>query len=173
MVPSKMGELKLFSTDSFSFVESRLDIGQEQSVPLISQTLTFIDNTFSDDYMKIYDCPPGTSCPVIEAVKDSDFVILITEPTPFGLHDLTLAVDTMRSLGKKFGVVINRYGIGNNDVIDYCKDENISVIALLPNNRRVAELYSKGELVYREIDEFREQLVKIENFLNQLKDGDK
>ncbi len=83
-----------------SFIESRLDIGQEQAVPLIAQTNKYIETHFSDRFIKIYDSPPGTSCPVIEAVKDSDFVILVTEPTPFGLHDLKLAVDTVRELNK-------------------------------------------------------------------------
>ena len=170
MIPEKMGELKRYNTASFDFVESRLDIGQEQAVPLISQTLDFIDEHFPDEYIKIYDCPPGTSCPVIESVKGADFIILVTEPTPFGLHDLTLAVDTVRSLNKEFGVVINRYGIGNDDVIDYCRKEDIQIIARFPNSRKIAELYSKGRLVYRKIDEFRIELLRIEDFLSSFGD---
>lgn len=168
MVKEKMGEIKEIKTDSFDFIESRLDIGQEQAVPLISQTLEKVDSRFDEKIMKIYDCPPGTSCPVIEATKDADFIILVTEPTPFGLHDLTLAVDAMRFLNRKFGVVLNRYGIGNDDVLDYCRRENVPVLAKLPNDRKVAELYSRGKLVYREIENFKEQLDLVYDYLNKL-----
>jgi len=152
-------------------VESRLDIGQEQAVPLISQTNQYVDRQFADEVIKLYDSPPGTSCPVIEATKEADFVILVTEPTPFGLHDLKLAVDTMRELDKKFGVVINRHGIGNSDVLDYCGRENIPVLAKIPNDRRIAELYSRGELIYKKIPEVKRQLIEIENQIKELLPG--
>ena len=145
MIPQKMGELKKFNIGDLDFVESRLDIGQEQAVPLISQTNKFVDDNYSESVIKIFDAPPGTSCPVIEATKNADFVILVTEPTPFGLHDLSLAVETMKELNKRFAVVVNRYGIGNDKVLDYCKDNNIPLIAKIPNSRQIAELYSKGE----------------------------
>jgi MinD superfamily P-loop ATPase len=168
MIPQKMGELNHFSKRNLSFVESRLDIGQEQAVPLIAQTNTYIDQHFSNGFIRIYDSPPGTSCPVIEAVKEADFVILVTEPTPFGLHDLKLAVETVRALHKKFGVVINRYGIGNNDVADYCRAETIPVLAKIPNDRRIAELYSRGEMIYRQAPEVKIQLAAIARYISQL-----
>ena len=158
MVPKKMGELKHFESKSLSFIESRLEIGQEQAVPLISQTNKYVDEHFSEQVIKLFDSPPGTSCPVIEATKDADFIILITEPTPFGLHDLTLAVETMRELNKNFGVVINRHGIGNEEVEKYCSTENISLLAKIPNDRQIAELYSRGELLYKKIPAVKEQL---------------
>jgi MinD superfamily P-loop ATPase len=171
MIPKKMGELKYFKNNKLSFIESRLDIGQEQAVPLIAQTNKYIEKHFSNSSIKIYDSPPGTSCPVIEAVKDSDFVILVTEPTPFGLHDLKLAVDTIRELNKKFGVVINRYGIGNDDVLEYCQKENISILAKIPNDRHIAELYSRGELIYKEIPEVKKQLKNIKDYLFELRNA--
>ena len=119
----------------------------------------------------IYDAPPGTSCPVIEAVKDCDFVILVTEPTPFGLHDLKLAVDTIRALNKEFGVVINRDGIGNDDVLDYCQIESIPILAKSPNDRCIAELYSRGKLIYNEIPEVKKQLKNIEDYLFELRNA--
>jgi len=161
MIKSKMGELKHFKTDNFDFVESRLTIGEEQAVPLIKQTLKFIDSKFNEDFIKIYDAPPGTSCPVIEATKDADFIILITEPTPFGLNDVILAIETMQELNKDFGVVINRYGLGNADIEKYCKENNISVLAKIPNKREIAELYSKGELLWDKIPEVKSELEKI------------
>lgn len=165
MIKSKMGELKHFKTDNFDFVESRLTIGEEQAVPLIKQTLKFIDEKFNDNYIKLYDAPPGTSCPVIEATKDADFIILITEPTPFGLNDVILAIETMQELNKDFGVVINRYGLGNADIEKYCKENNISVLAKIPNKREIAELYSKGELLWDKIPEVKSELEKIVSYL--------
>jgi len=171
MIPKKMGVLKHFNQGNLSFIESRLDIGEEQAVPLIAQTIQYVNENFSDNIIRIYDAPPGTSCPVIEATKDADFVILVTEPTPFGLHDLKLAVETMRELKKDFSVVVNRYGIGNDDVLKYCTTEAISVLAKIPNDRRIAELYSSGKLIYNQHSEVRKQLDSIKNYtleLNQM-----
>jgi len=169
MIQQKMGVLRYYKLSKLDFVESRLDIGQEQAVTLISQTLDYVEKHFSEDTLKLYDSPPGTSCPVIEATKDADFIILVTEPTPFGLHDLKLAVNTMRELKKEIGVVVNRYGIGNDDVLEYCKTEGIEVLAKIPNDRRIAELYSKGELVYNKIPEFRQQMEFIAESIIRLK----
>lgn len=165
MQKQKIGELKHFVSDNLNFVESRIEIGEEQAVPLISQTLDYIDEHFDENTVKILDSPPGTACPVIEVTKKADFVLLVTEPTPFGLHDLKLAVETVRVLKKEFGVVINRHGIGNHEVEKYCLSENIPLIAKIPNNRKVAELYSNGILAYRQVDEVREELEKIIHFL--------
>jgi len=185
MIAKKMGELKHFKTDTFDFIESRLTIGEEQAVPLIKQTLKYVDeifnsdkfnltnenksneeiDEFSQDIIKIYDSPPGTSCPVMEATKDADYIILITEPTPFGYNDLVLAIETMQELKKDFGVVINRYGIGNNDIEKYCEKHNIPILAKIPNKREIAELYSKGELLWDKIPEVKEELGKIVSYL--------
>ncbi len=165
MIPKKMGALKHFNSGNLSFIESRLDIGEEQAVPLISQTIQYVKENFADNLIKFFDAPPGTSCPVIEATKDADFVILVTEPTPFGLHDLKLAVDTMKELKKDVGVIVNRYGIGNNDVFEYCSHEKIPVIAKIPNDRRIAELYSSGKLIYNQHEEVRKQLDGIKDYI--------
>jgi len=161
MIPQKIGELKHFRKKNLNFVESKLLIGEEQAVPLIKQTHSYIDKTFSDKILKIYDCPPGTSCPVIEATKDADFVILVTEPTPFGFHDLTLAVETMKELGKKIGVVINKFGFEHREVEDFCEKENIPILARIPNSRKIAELYSKGKLIYPEVEGLANQFENI------------
>jgi len=171
MIPKKMGELKHYRTDAFDFVESRLLIGEEQAVPLIKQTLKYVNSKFSEDYYKIFDSPPGTSCPVIEATKDADFVILITEPTPFGFNDVVLAIETMKELKKEFGVVINRYGIGDNQIIDYCDKNNIPILAKIPNSREIATLYSKGELLFEKLDVVKIEMEKIANFIFSLKES--
>jgi MinD superfamily P-loop ATPase len=154
-----------FKKNKLHFVESRLDIGEEQALPLIKQTQEYVNNQFLGDAVRIYDSPPGTSCPVIEATKDADFVILVTEPTPFGFHDLKLVVETMKGLNKKFCVVVNRYGIGNNDVVNYCCNEDIPLIAKIPNNRRIAEIYANGNLIYKEIPEMQQALEQITEFI--------
>ena len=175
MIHKKIGVLNHFRKGNLNFIESRIDIGEEQAVPLIAQTKKYVEDKFSGDLsstsqeiIEIFDAPPGTSCPVIEATKDADFVILVTEPTPFGVHDLKLAVETMKELKKKFGVVVNRYGIGNNDVLEYCEKENIHVLAMTSNDRRIAELYSHGELVYQTIPEFEKQLKNITHYILSL-----
>jgi MinD superfamily P-loop ATPase len=158
MEPQKMGELTHWRSDWIDGVEGRLNIGEEQAVSLISQTKKYVEKYFGDDTIKIYDAPPGTSCPMVEAIKDVAFVILITEPTPFGLHDLKLAVETVRAVGKAFGVVINQHGIGNDAVLDYCRTEAIDIIAKIPHDRAVAMAYARGELAYRSVAGFKEAL---------------
>lgn len=168
MMAERIGEIKVFETENFDFVEGRLDIGQEMAVPLIGQAIDYVDENY-DGFIKLLDAPPGTSCPVIEASRDSDFVALITEPTPFGLNDLKLAVETMRVLDKKIGVIINRYGIGNNSVEEYCKDENIPIITKVNNDKAVAKCYARGELIYPQIEHFKDSIKEIANFLEGIR----
>lgn len=171
MKAKRMGTMKEYHSANLTFVESTLDVGEEQAVPLISQTNDYICKSFHQDTIKIFDAPPGTSCPVIEATKDVDFVILVTEPTPFGLHDLKLAVETMIQLRKEFGVVINRHGVGNDDVTDYCHTMNIPILAKIPDKRQIAELYSNGELIYKKIPEVKQELEKIITFISIKRQG--
>ena len=95
---------------------------------------------------------------------------MVTEPTPFGLHDLKLAVDTMNKLGKTYGVVINRFGIGDANVEDYCQKNNIPVVAKIPNDKKIAELYSKGELLYKKIPEVKIELQKVAELILEKKE---
>lgn len=159
MKPHAMGELVESVLDNLKFVESTLNIGEQQAVPLISQTIEYADGNNSGAVF-IFDSPPGTSCPMIESVKDADFVILVSEPTPFGLHDLKLSVDTMRKLGKSFGVVSNRDGIGPDIIGDYCEKEQISLLGRIPDSREIAALYSRGESIYH--------LESVEEALNEI-----
>ena len=168
MRAERIGEITHYKTENFDFVEGRIDLGQEMSVPLISQTIDYVNENFSDS-LKLFDAPPGTSCPVIEATKESNFVILITESTPFGYNDLVLAVETMKVLNKKMGVVINRYGIGDNQVEEYCKKENIPIIAKIQNDKEIAKTYAKGGLLYNKIPHFRKSLNDVVKFIGELK----
>jgi MinD superfamily P-loop ATPase len=105
----------------------------------------------------IIDAPPGTSCPVITAMKGADFVVLVTEPTPFGLHDLVLAVEAVRLLRLPHGIVINRTGMGNEDVRNYALRERIPILMEIPFDKRIAAAYSKGELLIRCLPEYRDR----------------
>ncbi len=136
----EIGVIEPGNTGAIEFIHGRLRIGEAMSPPLIRAVKK---HTVPRKTM-IIDAPPGTSCPVIAAVKNSDFVILVTEPTPFGLHDLTLAVEMIRALGLKFGVVINRSDIGNDAVLTYCEQEQIPILMQIKNDRRIAEAYSRG-----------------------------
>lgn len=171
MISKKAGTLRDYQVGNLHFIEGRLDIGEEQAVPILSKTKKYSAGKYGHVHIAIFDSPPGTSCPVIEAAKDVDFVILVTEPTPFGLHDLTLAVETMQALKKPFGVVVNRYGIGNDAVIQYCQRENIPILAKIPNSRKIAELYSSGKLIYQEIPEVKASLTSIRDFLLKRAEG--
>ncbi len=155
MQPRPLGELKHSRTGRLDFVESRLLIGEEQAVPLIRRTIDYVDAHFPPEVVRIFDSPPGTSCPVIEATRGADLVILVTEPTPFGLHDLQLAVETMRLLGRDFVVVVNRHGLGDDRVERYCADEGIELAARIPHSRQIAAACAAGELLYRDVPAVR------------------
>lgn len=147
----KMGVISEILSGDLTFLESRLEIGEEQAVPLIKETHRLVNKQYSSIPVQIFDCPPGTSCPVVNATKEADFVLLVTEPTPFGLNDLKLAVETMQILNKPLGVVINRDGMGDSEVEDYCLREHIPVVARIPFSREIAGFYSKGELLIDKI----------------------
>ncbi len=160
-VPERIGEIRTFSAENLGFVEGKLDVGVEQAVPLIAAVKEFVRSERDDSEIVIFDSPPGTSCPVVESARDSDIVILITEPTPFGLHDLKLSVELLKKLGKKTFVVLNRFGIGDAEVEKYCEREEIEIVAKIPNDRRIAELYARGETIYDKIREFHEPLRRV------------
>ena len=142
---------------NIGFVHGRLRIGEAMSPPLIRAVKKYI---FKGG-LTLIDAPPGTSCPVIEAIKGSDFVILVTEPTPFGLNDLTLAVDMMKQLNIPFGVLINRSDIGDNRVNEYCEAKDIPVLLQIPDNRKIAEAYSRGKMILNVVPGLQETFVNL------------
>lgn len=125
---------------SIAFIQGILNVGEHMSTPVIKEMKKLVRN----DMDVIIDSPPGTACPVIESIKGSDFVVLVTEPTPFGLNDLKLAVDVVRDLKIPFGVIINCDGIGDDRVKKYCQEENIPLLLSIPWSREIAEAYSRG-----------------------------
>lgn len=165
-----LGWLRRYQQGSLVFLESKLDVGVEAASPMIRQTIDYMDDNLRDAKYQLRDCPPGTACPVIAAASDAELVILVTEPTPFGLYDLKLAVETMRQLHREMAVVINRWGIGDDKVLRYCEEEKLPVWAVLPNQRAIAELYSRGELIYPQVPEFRAGLDSILTRLSKLRE---
>jgi len=155
-----MGQLTEVTNRYLHFVEATLNIGEQQAVPLIARAIEYGNATFKNDSLFIYDAPPGTSCPMIESVKEADFVILVSEPTPFGLHDLKLSVETMRKLGKPFGVVINRDGIGPDLIGEYCNKNQVLVLGRIPDSREIATLYARGDSIF--------QLEPVRNSINEI-----
>ena len=146
------GRLELGLAGDVHCVGGLLNIGEAMSPPVIAA----VKDAAPDVELRIIDSPPGTSCPVIASVRDSDFVLLVTEPTPFGLNDLKLAVDMVRALDLPFGVVINRADVGDGQTTAYCHQERIDVLARIPDDRQVAETYSRGEMVYEAIPRYRQ-----------------
>jgi len=141
-VPKPIGRLRTGASGPVQFVEGGLNGGEARSPPAIRA----VKSSAPDVELTVLDCPPGTSCPVIESVRGCDLLLLVTEPTPFGLHDLKLAVEMARALGLKFGVVVNRADAGDREVWDYCQRQRIAILAEIPDDRAVAEAYSRGEL---------------------------
>ena len=136
----RIGDIKICQKEDLQLIYGILEIGEPVATPIIRAVKSEIDT----QGVSILDAPPGTACPVIETMNDSDYIILVTEPTPFGLHDLNMAVEVVKKLGIPQGVIINRAGIGDTKVSDYCKMENIPILMEIPFNRKIAELYSQG-----------------------------
>ena len=136
----EIGIVELGRSDGLGFAHGKLSIGEAMAPPVIRKVKEHIVR----DGIAIIDVPPGTSCPVVEAVKGSDFCLLVTEPTPFGLNDLILAVETLRKLSIPCGVVLNRAGVGDDKVEAYCERENIPLLLTIPLDREIARLYSRG-----------------------------
>jgi MinD superfamily P-loop ATPase len=132
------------------FVHGKLRIGEAMSPPLIRE----VKKRIHEDGLTIVDAPPGTSCPVIQSVRGANYVMLVTEPTPFGLNDLRLAVEMLRALDLPFGVVVNRADIGDEAVFDYCDSESIDILLRIPDDRRIAEAYSRGRLAVEALPEY-------------------
>jgi len=148
----RVGEVETQDVDGITLVQGRLDIGVAMAPPLIRAVKSRMKDKGAT---VILDAPPGTSCPVIATLRGSDFVLLVTEPTPFGLHDLQLAVDMVRELGITFGVVVNRMGVGDDRVHRFCREQEIPILLEIPDDRRIAEAYSRGELVVDALPEYR------------------
>ena len=150
-IPKRIGVVETLQAGSITLIQGRLDVGVAMAPPLIRAVKAHIPKEGD----AILDAPPGTSCPVIATLRETDYVVLVTEPTPFGLHDLTLAVAVVRALQRPFGVVVNRAGSGDERVQAYCRTEGIPLLAEILDDRRIAEAYSRGALAVEALPEYR------------------
>ncbi len=143
--PVSQGRVTSFIIDERqAIIESRINVGVMSPVPVIQAAIKLANQNHD---IIILDSPPGTSCPFIQTVSTADYVILVTEPTPFGLSDLKQSVDTLKSINKPYGVIINRAGLGNDSVQNYLKDNDIELLLEIPFSREIAEFYSTGGIV--------------------------
>jgi MinD superfamily P-loop ATPase len=144
-------------TGGLVFYRGLLNIGEPMASPVINALQKHID----ENKTAIIDAPPGTACPVIASIGDMDYCILVTESTPFGFHDLKLAIDVVRILGIPFGVIINRSDIGDEKVEQYCLEEGIPVLMKIKNDRNIARLYSEGIPFVSRMPEWKERFVRM------------
>jgi MinD superfamily P-loop ATPase len=153
-----MGTIERGRAGGVAFAQGTMNVGEAMGVPIIRQLKGWAIPPDHDGRAVILDAPPGTACPVVETMRGSDVVLMVTEPTPFGLHDLRLAVEVARGeLGLPVGVVINRDGVGDEGVDAYCAEEGIPILMRVPLERRIAEAYSEGVALVDALPAYRER----------------
>jgi len=153
----ELGVIEKGKVGKIEFIHGKLTIGQTVAPPLIKQVKKEIRK--GEDV--IIDVAPGTSCPMVEAVRGTDFCLLVTEPTPFGLNDLTLAIGVVKELNIPFGVVINRFDVGDKKVENFCEKNNIPILLKIPLEERIAKYYSKGEVLVAKDEKWREKFKQL------------
>ncbi len=163
-VERELGTLQIGHRDNLTFADGKLRIGEAMAPPLIKKVRSCKD----PDRVTIIDAPPGTSCPVITAMADTDFVLLVTEPTPFGLHDLKLAVGAVNILGIPAGLVVNRSDMGDDKVREYAESVNLPILMEIPFDRKIAEAYSRGALLVDIMPEFKENFIQLYKRIAQI-----
>ena len=160
----EIGVVERGNSVNIDFIQGKLNIGEIAAPCLIREVKKHIDPI----NIVIIDVSPGTSCPVVEAVKDSDFCLLVTEPTPFGLNDLSLAVEVARKLGIPCGVVINRVEAGDEKVERYCHEQGIPILLKIPLDRKIAELYSRGVPLIEGMPQWRNAFLELFQEIQQI-----
>jgi len=163
----EMGVVEWGHCQGVEFAHGKLTIGEAMPSPVIRK----VKECANHDGTVIIDIPPGTSCPVVEAVKGSDFCLLVTEPTPFGLNDLVLAVETVRELSIPCSVVLNRSGIGDSGVEEYCEKENIPILLSIPLNSEIARLYSRGVTLVEGMPGWKKDFIRLFDKIGERIDG--
>jgi len=152
-----VGKIEHGVTNGVDFYQGLLNVGEIQAIPVIKE----LKKKVVKEGNVIIDAPPGTSCPVIESINGSEYCILVTEPTPFGLHDLKLAIDVVRHLYIPFGVIINRDGVGDKKVEMFCQTEKIPILLKIPHSEEIANLYSIGIPFVKKLPEWHERFTEL------------
>jgi len=160
----EIGVVEMGNSGNMGFIQGRLAIGEPMAPPIIREVKKYLDPIRE----VIIDVSPGTSCPVVEAIKGSNFCLLVTEPTPFGLNDLSLAAELVRKLQIPCGVVINRSGVGDEKLEQYCHEQDIPILLKIPLDRNIATLYSRGIPLVRGMPEWREAFGKLFQNIKQV-----
>lgn len=158
-----IGKVTKSKTGDISLISGSLDVGRAMSPPLIRA----VKSNIKSNFINIIDCPPGNACPAITAVNGVDYILLVTEATPFGLHDLSLSVDTLRQLDIPFGVIINRCDTGDLGVREYCKEQNIVILLEIKESMDVAKEYSKGNSLLTTMPELKEILKQLVELISR------
>jgi MinD superfamily P-loop ATPase len=164
--PRQTGVVEWGHSDGIGFVHGMLTVGEAMAPPVIRK----VKERANGNGVLIRDVPPGTSCPVVEAIKGSDFCLLVTEPTPFGLNDLALAVEMARKLEIPCGVVLNRAGVGDAGVEGYCRRENIPILLTIPLDTEIARLYSRGVALVDGMPRWKDSFRQLFNSIKELVD---
>jgi len=168
-IEREIGVIESGRAGPVAFAHGKLNIGEAMAPPLIRQVKKLID----PGRTVIIDAPPGTSCPVIESVKGADFCILVTEPTPFGLHDLKLAVEMLKTVGIPFGLIINRSDIGDDRTDEYALKNKIPILMRIPYDREIAELYSRGMNIIDSKKEYKTRFKELFSCIEDLHAADR
>lgn len=166
-LPRQIGVIRRDSRERIETARGLLNIGTPLAPPLIRAVKRYSRS----DCLNIIDCPPGTSCPLITAVKGVDYVVLVTEPTPFGLHDLKLTVETMRQLELPFGVIVNRVESSKNCASDYCKAEAVPLLLQVAHSKEAAKGYAKGESILNSLPYLKRELKAVLQQISAIKGG--
>jgi MinD superfamily P-loop ATPase len=153
----QIGVINKGKKENIEIVYGELNVGEAMAVPLIKA----VKNQMKSNKDVVIDAPPGTACSLVASVHKTDYCILVTEPTPFGFHDLKIAVQVIKNIGIPMGVVINRAGLGDRKVYEFCEENNIPVLMEIPFSKRIAELYSQGVPFVAEMPEWKEKFLKM------------
>jgi MinD superfamily P-loop ATPase len=166
---NEIGILEEGKAGAINFTHGRLNIGEPMAPPILKKIRNKSkedyrsnqDNDITNHHITLIDAPPGTSCPVIESIKGSDYTILVTEPTPFGLHDLILAVEVLKKLNIPHGVVLNKCDIGDHKVEEYCKKNGIPLLLSIPLDREIAVAYSQGIPIVKINSSYEQKFIQL------------
>lgn len=165
MGKEKLGAISI--EDSIAFIHGKLTVGEAMPTPIIRK----VKEKANQEGVVIIDASPGTSCPVVEAIKGSDFCLLVTEPTPFGLNDLVLAVEMAKELKIPCGVTINRAGFSDSKVEEYCVQENIPVLLTIPLDTDIARFYSRGIILVEGMPQWKGSFLGFFNRIQEIAHG--
>lgn len=159
----KIGVIKKGNSNNIDLVYGELNVGEAMAVPLIKAVKAEINPSKN----VVIDAPPGTACSLVSSVHKTDYCILVTEPTPFGLHDLKITVQVLKNLGVPMGVIINRAEVGDKKVYDYCKQENIPILMEIPFSKKIAELYSRGVPFVTDMPEWKNKFQEMQKTIQR------